>query len=105
MIDTIPHILGRIVAKKREELARGLPLARWEKAAADRLSGRRDFHAALAVRVPAIIAEVKKASPSKGLLSADFDPARIASAYERGGASCVSVLTDEPGPMGSSLLH
>jgi indole-3-glycerol phosphate synthase len=95
LIDTIPHILGRIVAKKREELARELPLARWEKAAADRADGRRDFRAALAARTPAIIAEVKKASPSKGILSTDFDPARIARAYERGGASCVSVLTDE----------
>jgi indole-3-glycerol phosphate synthase len=95
LIDTIPHILGRIVAKKREELARELPLAQWERAAADRAPGRRGFRAALAARTPAIIAEVKKASPSRGLLSADFDPARTASAYERGGSSCVSVLTDE----------
>ena len=95
MIDTIPHILGRIVAKKREELARELPLAQWEKDAADRAADRRDFCAALAARIPAIIAEVKKASPSRGVLSADFDPARIARSYERGGASCVSVLTDE----------
>jgi indole-3-glycerol phosphate synthase len=94
LIDTIPHILGRIVAKKREELARDLPLDRWERAAANRVSGRRDFRAALAARTPAIIAEVKRASPSKGVLSHDFDPARIASAYERGGASAVSVLTD-----------
>jgi indole-3-glycerol phosphate synthase len=94
LIDTIPHILGRIVAKKREELAQNLPISGWEKAAADRVSSRRDFRAALAARTPAIIAEVKKASPSKGVLSHDFDPARIASAYERGGASAVSVLTD-----------
>jgi indole-3-glycerol phosphate synthase len=94
LIDTIPDILARIVAKKREELAGDLPLSRWEKAAADRASSRRDFRAALAARTPAVIAEVKKASPSKGLLATDFDPARIASAYERGGASAVSVLTD-----------
>jgi indole-3-glycerol phosphate synthase len=94
LIDTIPDILARIVAKKREELSGDLPLSKWEKAAADRAPARRDFRAALAARVPAIIAEVKKASPSKGLLSADFDPARIASAYERGGAAAVSVLTD-----------
>lgn len=94
MLDTIPHILGRIVAKKREELARDLPLSDWERAAAERTPARRDFRAALSARTPAIIAEAKKASPSKGVLSHDFDPARIASAYERGGASAVSVLTD-----------
>jgi len=59
------------------------------------VAGRRDFRAALAVRVPAIIAEVKKASPSKGVLAHDFDAARIAGQYERGGASALSVLTDE----------
>jgi indole-3-glycerol phosphate synthase len=95
LLDTIPHILGRIVAKKREELARDLPISQWEKAAAERAAGRRDFRAALAARTPAIIAEAKKASPSKGVFSPDFDPARIAKAYERGGAAAVSVLTDE----------
>jgi len=96
LIDTIPDILARIVAKKREELARGVPpTGQWERAAELRLASRRDFRAALTAHAPAIIAEVKKASPSKGLLSTDFDPARLAAAYEAGGASALSVLTDE----------
>ena len=96
MIDTIPDILARIVAKKRQELAghRAL-IGKWERMAGERSAGRRDFKAALRSRTPAIIAEVKKASPSKGLLSANFDPAEIAAAYERGGAAAMSVLTDE----------
>lgn len=102
MIETIPDILARIVAKKRE----GLPavqarLRALELAAEDRVGDRRDFLAALRAKTPAIIAEVKKASPSKGLLAADFDPARTAAAYERGGAAAVSVLTDGPFFQGS----
>jgi indole-3-glycerol phosphate synthase len=96
LIDTIPDILARIVARKHEELARGVPpTGQWESEAELRLATRRDFRAALMARTPAIIAEVKKASPSKGLLSADFDAVRLAAAYERGGASALSVLTDE----------
>ncbi len=96
MTGTVPDILARIVARKREELARGAPrLDQWEAEAELRLAARRDFCAALGARTPAIIAEIKKASPSRGVLSADFDAARIASAYERGGASALSVLTDE----------
>jgi indole-3-glycerol phosphate synthase len=96
LTDTIPDILARIVAKKREELAGAVPpLAQWEEAAEVCAGSRRDFRAALLRRDPAIIAEVKKASPSKGVLSPDFDPVRTAVAYESGGASAVSVLTDE----------
>jgi indole-3-glycerol phosphate synthase len=96
LIDTIPDILARIVAKKREELALSIPsIEKWERQAASRTGELRPFALALSSRQPAIIAEVKKASPSKGVLSADFDPARIASEYEQGGAAAVSVLTDE----------
>ena len=96
MIETIPDILARIVAKKREELAQSLPqMEQWETQALSRAGTRRGFRAALSARKPAIIAEVKKASPSKGVLSADFDPVWIATQYQAGGASAVSVLTDE----------
>jgi len=96
LIDTVPDILARIVAHKREELAGLAPhLDSWERAAEARLADRRDFRAALCARTPAIIAEVKKASPSRGLLCPDFDPSRIARQYRLGGAAALSVLTDE----------
>ena len=96
LIDTGPDILARIVAKKRADLAAAVqPLEAWERDAELRLPARRDFRAALAARTPAIIAEIKKASPSKGVLSHDFDPPRIARAYQAGGAAALSVLTDQ----------
>ncbi len=102
MTGTIPDILARIVAKKREELpAKAACAEEWERKAEERSGERRDFRAALGARSPAIIAEVKKASPSKGLLAADFQPARTAAAYQRGGAAAVSVLTDGPFFQGS----
>ncbi len=95
MTETIPDILARIVARKREELALTVSLVDgWERQAEIR-SDKRDFRAALSAHVPAVIAEVKKASPSKGILCADFDPVRIGREYSRGGASAISVLTDE----------
>jgi indole-3-glycerol phosphate synthase len=93
-------ILDRILAVKHEEVAAGRrdrPLATLEQQACT-LPPARDFVGVLRSRVdarrPAVIAEVKKASPSKGLLRADFDPAAIARSYEAGGAACLSVLTD-----------
>ena len=102
MIEAIPDILARIVAQKREVLAETkLRLAEWERRAEIQRSERRDFRAALIERSPAIIAEIKKASPSKGVLAADFDPARTAVQYESGGAAAISVLTDEAFFLGS----
>jgi indole-3-glycerol phosphate synthase len=102
LTETIPDILARIVAKKREDLASvSACVDQWERAAEARMESRRDFREALTASTPAIIAEIKKASPSKGVLCHDFHPARIASAYERGGAAAVSVLTDAPFFQGS----
>jgi indole-3-glycerol phosphate synthase len=94
--DTVPDILARIVAQKRlERTQTASDYAEWEREAARLTASRRDFRAALVASPPAIIAEIKKASPSKGLLSPDFDPVRLAGAYESGGAAALSVLTDE----------
>lgn len=88
-------MLARIVARKRQDLAGAPPpVAEWERAAETATASRRDFAAALIASTPAIIGEIKKASPSKGILSHDFEPARIAAAYEQGGAAALSVLTD-----------
>ena len=95
---TMPTILDQIVATKKQEIARAkaaLPLdsLRKELAAAPPV---RDFFAPLAAGGSIkLIAEVKKASPSKGVIRADFDPVAIAKIYEAAGATCLSVLTDE----------
>jgi indole-3-glycerol phosphate synthase len=92
-------ILDKIVATKREEVARAKAETS-ESALRDRLAGApavRDFLAALSAGPPIrLIAEVKKASPSKGVIRADFDPVAIAGIYQQHGAACLSVLTDRP---------
>jgi indole-3-glycerol phosphate synthase len=96
MITTVPDILARIVEQKKADLGHGrTDLAEIEARAGASRSGRRNFAEALRAAAPAIIAEIKKASPSKGLLAANFDPSAIAQSYEAGGAAALSVLTDE----------
>ena len=101
-------ILDRINAVKRDEVAAAqarLPLAALRAEAESRAEPTRGFAKALRAKIAAgrsgVIAEVKKASPSKGVLRADFRPADIARSYEQHGAACLSVLTDAPHFQGS----
>jgi indole-3-glycerol phosphate synthase len=103
----VPDVLAEISAAKREHVARrkvARPLASLTALAAE-APAVRPFAAALERQVAngqyGLIAEIKKASPSRGLIRADFDPTALARAYEAGGASCLSVLTDEPYFQGS----
>ena len=101
MMNDTPDILRKILARKTEEIAERVgrvPLEELKKRV-QFASAPRGFLPAIrqciAAGQPAIIAEIKKASPSKGLLRADFRPGEIAESYERHGATCLSVLTDE----------
>ena len=95
-------ILDKILTVKRAEVAAAKRAVPDVEARAGRAPATRDFVGALRARKPAVIAEVKRASPSKGLLRANFDPAAIARSYELGGAACMSVLTDREFFQGSS---
>jgi indole-3-glycerol phosphate synthase len=95
----IATILDQIVAQKRQEIAaaRAAVSEADLRRAAETAPPPRDFFRALAAEGPIkLIAEVKKASPSAGVIRADFDPVSIAQVYEAHGAACISILTDEP---------
>ena len=95
MVHTLPDILARIIERK-QALLPGLCANREElECRAAAREPARDFRAALVGREPAIIAEVKQASPSQGTFVSHFDPAGIAQMYAAGGAAALSVLTDE----------
>lgn len=89
-----PDILKQILQKKVEEIQEQAEKVPLKKLATNEIPPR-GFVKSLQAKKPAVIAEIKKASPSKGILRADFDPVAIAKSYEQHGAACLSVLTDK----------
>ena len=102
-----PDVLKKIAAYKADEVAAlrdEISIEELREIARDQKPPRGFAKAILNASGSALICEVKKASPSKGIIREDFDPVAIARAYEQGGATCLSVLTDGPGFMGSSAI-
>lgn len=103
LLQDAPDILARIVSRKQDELrASKQSAAELRQLAVQQQQNRRDFAAALHTKRPAIISEIKKASPSRGVLINDFRPAELARQYETGGAAALSVLTDRDFFQGSN---
>jgi indole-3-glycerol phosphate synthase len=98
--ENMSDILNKILTTKREEviISKGLVSLEQLQKQAEAQGDPRDFvgsiHKKIMANKPAVIAEIKKASPSKGIIRADFNPAEIAISYEKAGAACLSVLTD-----------
>jgi indole-3-glycerol phosphate synthase len=99
----VTDILEKIVSRKREEVAQArqrVPFAAVRALAEQGSGSKRDFAQSIRARVSvgqsAVIAEIKKGSPSRGVIRTQFDPVQIARSYERAGAACLSVLTDAP---------
>ena len=101
-------ILNKILATKQEEVSKASAVKSLQQIHEEALaqSDPRDFVGSLVEKndanLPAVIAEIKKASPSKGVIREDFNPAEIAKSYEKAGAACLSVLTDEQYFQGSA---
>jgi len=102
-----PDVLKKIAEYKKDEVAalREQTDIKFLRNLASEQPKPRGFHnAIIKAKSPALITEIKKASPSKGLIRQDFNPTAIAKAYENGGATCLSVLTDGPGFQGSNEI-
>jgi indole-3-glycerol phosphate synthase len=102
-----PDVLKKIAAYKIDEVAAlrdDISIEELREIARDQAPARGFAKAIQNTSGTALICEVKKASPSKGIIREDFDPVTIAKAYEAGGAACMSVLTDGPGFMGSNAI-